>query len=256
MNSTELTIVAEAPARGAGLNQVIGLSIAAVVITLLMLWVGYAHRTHRISWLTRFADKLGDKFHRPNWVALPVLVFTTSIICALFGFIWDVSWHIGNGRDPGPLANPAHYFIIIGLFGIFVGGMIAIVLPFDEPGPAAVRITRQLVRAGRRRADGRLRDVRDDRVPARRHLAPHLRPGRHPLGPNAFDDDRRRVLLAVRGADAGARRGGALKARTSTTASSSPSCATCLSAGCSSACRSTRSSTTSASSSSAWCSSR
>jgi hypothetical protein len=142
MKSTELTIVAEAPARGAGLNQVIGLSIAAVVITLVMLWVGHAHRTHRIEWLTRIADKMGEKFHRPNWVALPVLVFTTSIICALFGFIWDVSWHIGNGRDPGPLANPAHYFIIIGLFGIFVGGMLAVVLPFDKPGPAAVRITR------------------------------------------------------------------------------------------------------------------
>jgi hypothetical protein len=141
MKSTELTIVAEAPARGAGLNQVIGLSIAAVVITLVMLWVGHAHRTHRIEWLTRIADKMGEKFHRPNWVALPVLVFTTSIICALFGFIWDVSWHIGNGRDPGPLANPAHYFIIIGLFGIFVGGMLAVVLPFDKPGPAAVRIT-------------------------------------------------------------------------------------------------------------------
>jgi hypothetical protein len=142
MRSNELVIVAEAPARGAGLNQVIGLSIAAVVITLLLLWVGYAHRTHRIHWLTRVADKVGDKFHRPGWVALPVLVFTTSIICALFGFIWDVSWHIGNGRDPGPLANPAHYFIIIGLFGIFLGGMTAVVLPFDQPGPAAVRITR------------------------------------------------------------------------------------------------------------------
>ncbi|MDM4142290.1 MULTISPECIES: hypothetical protein [Mycobacterium] len=141
MRSNELTIVAEAPARGAGLNQVIGLSIAALVITLLLLWVGYAHRTHRIEWLTRVADRLGDKFHRPGWVALPVLVFTTSIICALFGFIWDVSWHIGNGRDPGPLANPAHYFIIIGLFGIFLGGMTAVVLPFDRPGPAAVRIT-------------------------------------------------------------------------------------------------------------------
>ena len=141
MRSNELTIVAEAPARGAGLNQVIGLSIAAVVITLLMLWVGYAHRTHRINWLTRLADKLGEKFHRPGWVALPVLVFTTSIICALFGFIWDVSWHIGNGRDPGPLANPAHYFIIIGLFGIFLGGMTSVVLPYDKPGPAAVRIT-------------------------------------------------------------------------------------------------------------------
>lgn len=81
-----------------------------------------------------FADWLGVKFKRPNWVALPVLIYTTSIICALFGFIWDVSWHIGEGRDPGPLANPAHYFIIIGLFGIFVGGMMAIVLPFDKPG--------------------------------------------------------------------------------------------------------------------------
>ncbi len=142
MRSNELTIVAEAPARGAGLSQVIGLSIAAVVITVLMLWVGHAHRTHRIGWLTRVADKVGEKFHRPNWVALPVLVFTTSIICALFGFIWDVSWHIGNGRDPGPLANPAHYFIIIGLFGVFLAGMVSVVLPFDKPGPAAVRITR------------------------------------------------------------------------------------------------------------------
>lgn len=141
MNATELTIVAEAPARGAGLNQVIGLSIAAVVIAVAMLWIGHAHRTHRIEWLTRVADRMAEKFHRPNWVALPVLVFTTSIICALFGFIWDVSWHIGNGRDPGPLANPAHYFIIIGLFGIFVGGMLAVVLPYDRPGPAAVRIT-------------------------------------------------------------------------------------------------------------------
>jgi len=142
MKSTELTFVADAPARGAGLNQVIGLSIAAVVLAVVLLWVGYAHRTHRIEWLTKIADKVGEKFHRPNWVALPVLVFTSSIICALFGFIWDVSWHIGNGRDPGPLANPAHYFIIIGLFGVFLGGMLAIVLPFGKPGPAAVRITR------------------------------------------------------------------------------------------------------------------
>jgi hypothetical protein len=142
MESMSLTLVAEPPARGAGLNQVIGLSIAAMVITLLMLWVGHAHRSHRISWLARFADWMGVKFNRPSWVALPVLVFTTSIICALFGFIWDVSWHIGNGRDPGPLANPAHYFIIIGLFGVFLAGMLAVVLPFDKPGPAPVRITR------------------------------------------------------------------------------------------------------------------
>jgi hypothetical protein len=140
--TVDSAVIAEAPARGAGLNQVIGLSIAAAVILAVMLWVGYGHRTHRITWLNRIAEWLGDKFNRPSWVALPVPVFTTSIICALFGFIWDVSWHIGNGRDPGPLANPAHYFIIIGLFGIFLAGMLAVVLPFDKPGPAAVRITR------------------------------------------------------------------------------------------------------------------
>ena len=43
-------------------------------------------------------------------------MFITTIICALFGFIWDVSLHIGNGRDDGALANPAHYFILFGLF--------------------------------------------------------------------------------------------------------------------------------------------
>ena len=138
----ELTVLADPPARGAGLDQVIGLSIAAMVISAAMLYVGWAHRTHRITWLNTGAEWLARKFDRPSWVALPVLVFTTSIICALFGFIWDVSWHIGNGRDPGPLANPAHYFIIIGLFGIFVAGMLSVVLPFDKPGPAALRITR------------------------------------------------------------------------------------------------------------------
>ena len=141
LDSLALTFVADPPARGAGLNQVIGLSVAAMVITLVLLWAGYRYRNHRLSWLARFADWLGGKFNRPSWVALPVLVFTTSIICALFGFIWDVSWHIGNGRDPGPLANPAHYFIIIGLFGVFLAGMLAIVLPYDKPGPAPVRIT-------------------------------------------------------------------------------------------------------------------
>jgi hypothetical protein len=134
-------LAAEPPARGAGLNQVIGLSFAAMIIGAVMLYVGWAHRTHRITWFNTVAERLGQRFNRPGWVALPILVFTTSIICALFGFIWDVSWHIGNGRDPGPLANPAHYFIIIGLFGIFLAGMISVVLPFDKPGPAAVRIS-------------------------------------------------------------------------------------------------------------------
>src|SRR5919199_687172 len=62
-----------------------------------------------------------------------------TLLSAVFGLYWDVSLHIDNGRDPGPLANPAHYFILLGLFGIFTAGWLAIVLPEGKPGPAAIR---------------------------------------------------------------------------------------------------------------------
>ena len=202
MQPLALTFVAEPPARGAGLNQVIGLTIAAMVLSVLMLWIGWAHRTRRIGWLAKFGDWLGVKFKRPSWVALPILVYTSSIICALFGFIWDVSWHIGNGRDPGPLANPAHYFIIIGLFGVFVGGNVGRRAAVRQARSGAGAHHQQLACARGRRADGRVRALRDRRVPSRRHLAPHLRAGCHALGPNAFDDDRWRWTLPVLGTHA------------------------------------------------------
>lgn len=127
---------------GAALDQVIGMSVAAAVVFAAMLWIGYLHRARKITWLNRLAEAFGRKFKRPPWVALPTALFIATLICALFGFIWDVSLHIGKGRDSGPLANPAHYFILVGLFMLFVAGMLAIVLPYDKPGPAAVRITR------------------------------------------------------------------------------------------------------------------
>lgn len=128
---------------GAALNQVAIMTGSAGVIALGLLWIGYLHRNRRITWLQRLADRLGRVFNRPGWVALPLAMFLATILTALLGFIWDVSLHIGNGRDEGPLANPAHYFILAGLFFLFTAGMAAIVLPLDgKPGPAAVRITR------------------------------------------------------------------------------------------------------------------
>lgn len=127
---------------GAALDQVIGMSAVAFVVTAGLLWIGYLHRQRRITWLNNLAEWAGRRFKRPPWVALPVALFITTIICALFGFIWDVSLHIGKGRDPGPLANPAHYFILFGLFLLFIAGCLACVLPYDKPGPSAVRITR------------------------------------------------------------------------------------------------------------------
>ena len=67
--TVDLTFLADPPARGAGLNQVIGLSVAAMVIGAAMLYVGWAHRTRRITWLSSSAEWLGHKFDRPSWVA-------------------------------------------------------------------------------------------------------------------------------------------------------------------------------------------
>ena len=53
---------------------------------------------------------------------------------------WDISLHIDVGRDAGPLANPAHYFILAGLFGIFTAGFFAMVLPEGRPSATAVRL--------------------------------------------------------------------------------------------------------------------
>ena len=127
---------------GAALDQVIGMSVVAFVVTVGLLWIGYLHRQRRITWLMNLAEYAARKFKRPPWVALPMALFIATLICALFGFIWDVSLHIGNGRDPGPLANPAHYFILFGLFLLFIAGCMACVLPYDKPGASAVRITR------------------------------------------------------------------------------------------------------------------
>ena len=60
---------------------------------------------------------------------------TPSLLVALLGMYWDISLHIDNGRDPGPLANPAHYLILVGLFGIFAAGFIAIALPRGAARP-------------------------------------------------------------------------------------------------------------------------
>ncbi|MBD0323238.1 MAG: hypothetical protein ICV72_07625 [Aldersonia sp.] len=134
--------LAQSAGGGAALDQVFGVTAAAAVVSILLLWVGYLHRTRKITWLSRAGDWAAHRLHRPPWAALPIFFFITTIVCALFGFIWDVSLHVGKGRDEGPLANPAHYFILIGLFFLFIAGMLAVFLPYDKPGAAAIRITR------------------------------------------------------------------------------------------------------------------
>ena len=131
------------PAGGAALADIVGATTGVGLVTAVLLVLAVMHRTRRTTVLARFADAAGRRTGRPGWVALPTTLTSLALITALFGMFWDISLHIGQGRDEGPLANPAHYFILVGLFMVFAAGMLAVVLPLDEePGPASVKITR------------------------------------------------------------------------------------------------------------------
>jgi hypothetical protein len=130
------------PAGGAELGQVLIASLAAMVVTAALLYLGFGHRSGRVKLLERWAAFAERVSGIPGWAALPSAIATSSLITALFGMYWDISLHIDNGRDPGPLANPAHYFILAGLFGIFTAGFIAIVLPRERPSEVAIRLGR------------------------------------------------------------------------------------------------------------------
>lgn len=81
------------------------------------------------------AGELGERVSGlPGWAAVPAGIAGISLLIAVFGFYWDVATHIDNGRDPGPFANPSHWFILIGLIGIAVAGYVS--LPRDRGGPS------------------------------------------------------------------------------------------------------------------------
>ena len=128
------------PAGGAALAEVILATGGALVATSLLFALGFGHRAGRTHLLERWSQFAGRVGHLPPWVALPSALGTASLITALLGMYWDISLHIDNGRDAGPLANPAHYLILFGLFGIFAAGFLAMTIPREKPCPTAIRI--------------------------------------------------------------------------------------------------------------------
>jgi hypothetical protein len=142
MNTLLLTIAAASsePAKGAPIGDVIWGTAAATAATALVIWVAMSHRAGRISWLQRTADFSSRVSGLPGWTALPGAITGMSLIVAAFGFYWDVAKHIDTGRDPSPFGTPAHYPILVGLFGITVGGFTAIVLGTGKGVPTSLRI--------------------------------------------------------------------------------------------------------------------
>jgi hypothetical protein len=132
------------PAGGAALGQVIGATAGALVATAILLWIINAHRTGRIRWVGRLAKFAERHTGMPGWAALPSAFIGGSLLIAVFGMYWDISIHIDEGRDPGPLANPAHYFILVGLFGVFFCGIVSMALAQEKPSDTATKITRNM----------------------------------------------------------------------------------------------------------------
>jgi hypothetical protein len=132
------------PAGGAALDQIaIATGMAGVATAVLMLGVlGYRKHPGQDGPLRRLSQLSEKVSGLPGWAALPLGVGGGSLLIALLGMYWDISLHIDQGRDPGPLANPAHYLILVGLYGVFASGCLALALPEEKPGPAAIRITR------------------------------------------------------------------------------------------------------------------
>jgi hypothetical protein len=128
------------PAGGAAIGQVIIATAAAMILTGVLLYFGLGHRSGKVPYLGRlgaFSERVSGL---PSWAALPSAIAAGALLLAFLGFLWDVSIHIDTGRDEGPLANPSHYLILGGLFGIFTAGFVACVLPLEKPSKSAVRI--------------------------------------------------------------------------------------------------------------------
>lgn len=122
-------------ARGFPASQVIPASIVTVLGTVAVLVAALRYRQGRLPWLDRVADRAARGTGLPPWAALPMKLCGPSLLVAGFGFYWDVAWHIDRGRDDGPFSTPAHYPIVLGLAGIGLAGLLAVILDHDDDAP-------------------------------------------------------------------------------------------------------------------------
>ena len=128
------------PAGGAAIGQVIIATAGATVATALLLWVVMGHRSGRLAPMKRlvaFSERVSGM---PSWSAMPLAILGGALAIAVYGMYWDISIHLDKGRDPGPLANAAHYFILVGLFGVLFAGVLALALPLEKPSRSAIRL--------------------------------------------------------------------------------------------------------------------
>jgi uncharacterized membrane protein YhdT len=129
------------PAGGAAIGEALGATAGALVATALVILMISRHRSGKGSALRRLGDFAERHSGLPAWASVPSMLLGISLLVAVLGMYWDISLHIDNGRDPGPLANPAHYLILVGLYGVLVSGVLSMALAGTErPSKTAVHV--------------------------------------------------------------------------------------------------------------------
>ena len=131
----------DAPAGGAATSEAIIATVGAAMVTILLLGPIFVYKAGRFPALGRLGALAERVTKLPPWSALPGTFLAVTLLIAVFGMYWDISLHIDDGRDPGPLANPAHYFILAGLFGVLLAGALGLALP-DRPTRTSIEIAR------------------------------------------------------------------------------------------------------------------
>ena len=120
------------PAGGAETTDVIIATLIGGVTTALVVGPIVLYRRGQLPALGRLADKVGKTSGLPGWAAFPLAIQGVALTVAVFGMYWDISIHIDDGRDPGPLANPAHFLILFGLMGVMAAGIVGMALPRER----------------------------------------------------------------------------------------------------------------------------
>jgi hypothetical protein len=139
MPGTLIAAESSAPAGGAAASEAIIATAGAVVVMVLIFAPVLLYKRGRFPLLGRLSGLAERVTGLPGWAALPGTFLAVTLLIAVFGMYWDISLHIDDGRDEGPLANPAHYFILAGLFGVFLAGVLGCALP-NRPTKTSLRI--------------------------------------------------------------------------------------------------------------------
>jgi hypothetical protein len=138
MFSTLAQQAAAAPAGGSSLGEVLTASAVAATAIAAIAALGVAHRRRGV--LAPLVELTERRTGMAAWAMLPVGIAGVSLLVAVWGYYWDVSIHIDQGRDSGAFGNPAHWFIIAGLDGIAFAGLLSLFLG-DDRSASRVRLT-------------------------------------------------------------------------------------------------------------------